>query len=100
MSARRFAKNHYGIECVSGTAEDYDLDERFELIVLTHILEHLYDPLCVLNKLHANLVADGLLLIEVPLWERLDKQPVGVLSFEHVNYFSEDALIATLYGAN
>lgn len=33
------------------------------------------------------------------MWGRLDKQPIGVLTFEHVNYFSEDALYRMLHNS-
>lgn len=97
--ARSFALARYGIESLAGTAENFDSSEKFELVILTHVLEHLYDPLLVLRKLKRNLADDGHLLIEVPLWERLEKQPVGVLSFEHLNYFSEDTLNLLLNAA-
>lgn len=94
-----FARRCYNVDCILGTAEDFVLNERFELIVLTHILEHLYDPIPVLQKLHSHIAPNGYLLIEVPLWERMDKQPIGVLSFEHLNYFCESTLLWTLYSA-
>lgn len=97
--ARHFAKTTYGIESLAGTAEDFDSNDKFELVVLTHVLEHLYDPLLVVRELQKNITDGGHLLIEVPLWERLDKQPVGVLTFEHVNYFSEDTLNLLLNAA-
>jgi SAM-dependent methyltransferase len=96
LKAREYAEKVYGVDCIAGTAETSQVEGRFELIVLTHILEHLYDPLATLRRVGKNLLPDGHLLIEVPLWERIDKQPVGVLTFEHVNYFSEDALLLTL----
>lgn len=97
--SREFAFSQYGVESLPDSAESFDTNEKFDLVVLTHVLEHFYDPLFVLRKLYKNLDNDGHILIEVPLWERLDKQPVGVLNFEHVNYFSEDTLIFLLYSA-
>jgi hypothetical protein len=58
-------------------------------MILTHVIEHIYDPLSVLKNLNSKLKDNGHLLIEVPLWESLESQPMGVLTFEHLNYFSE-----------
>ena len=99
QKAREYALKTYGVVCQSGTVDDYQVDDRFELIVLTHILEHLYNPLDFLLRVQKNITDGGALLIEVPLWERLDKQGKGVLTFEHVNYFSEDALFWMLRDA-
>lgn len=99
QKAREYALKAYGVLCQSGTVDDYQVDDRFELIILTHILEHLYNPLDFLLRVQKNITDGGVLLIEVPLWERLDKQGSGVLTFEHVNYFSEDALFSMLRGA-
>ena len=90
--SRQHAKDYYGIDCIDGSAEVFNLNQVFDLIVLTHILEHIYDPVLVLNKLRRNLKTSGHLLIEVPLWESLEHQPMGVLTFEHVNYFTEKTL--------
>ena len=99
LEAREYARKTYGVASQPGTAENYQVDGRYDLIVLTHILEHLYDPLDLLRRIQSHLKSRGYLLIEIPLWERLDKQPIGVLSFEHVNYFSEDALFTMLHDA-
>ena len=91
-SANRYALDNYGVQSISAVCEDCELDESFELLVLTHILEHLYDPLKTLRKLKGNLSRGGHIIVEVPLWERADTQPIGVLAFEHLNYFCEETL--------
>lgn len=92
INACRFALENYGIKSIRGTAEDFDKKDYYDLIILTHILEHIYDPLKLLKKLRNNLKDNSHVLIEVPLWERLDKIPVGILTFEHLNYFCEITL--------
>jgi len=91
-SSNQYALNNYGVESLNAGSENYKLDETFELLILTHILEHLFDPLATLRKLKANIIRGGHILVEVPLWERADKQPIGVLAFEHLNYFCEQTL--------
>ncbi len=92
-ASRNFAKQTYSIESIAGSAEDFECDQKFDLLVLTHILEHLYNPIDVLLKIKHYLNDSGHVLIEVPLWERVDLQPIGVLTFEHVNYFCENSLL-------
>ena len=94
--SREFARARYGVECLPGTAENFCSSQNFDLIILTHVLEHFYDPLFVLKRLVPFLTEEGTILIEVPLWERMDKQPMGVLNFEHLNYFCEETLAQVL----
>ncbi len=91
-TSNRYALDHYGVESINANSENCDLDESFDLLILTHILEHLFDPLATLRELKVNLARGGHILVEVPLWERADKQPIGVLAFEHLNYFCEQTL--------
>ncbi|WP_425314059.1 class I SAM-dependent methyltransferase [Shewanella dokdonensis] len=91
-TSRTYAINHYKVPTIDSTIEKYKSDEKFELIIATHVLEHLYNPKIVLEKISKNLTEDGYLLIEVPLWEKEYLQPIGVLSFEHLNYFCEKSL--------
>lgn len=42
-----------------GTFEDIDLPARYDNIVLTHVLEHLDDPVLVLRRINEEWLADG-----------------------------------------
>jgi 2-polyprenyl-3-methyl-5-hydroxy-6-metoxy-1,4-benzoquinol methylase len=50
------------------------LQESYDLVVLSHVLEHLSDPVGFLKSLRANLMPGGLLLGLVPIHER-EKNP-------------------------
>jgi SAM-dependent methyltransferase len=39
---------------------------QFDCIICSHILEHLYHPQTLLNHLHDNLTADGVLIVALP----------------------------------
>jgi SAM-dependent methyltransferase len=39
---------------------------QFDCIICSHILEHLYQPQALLNHLHDNLTADGVLIVALP----------------------------------
>lgn len=63
----------------------------FDLIICSHVFEHLIDPFSMLVKLRRHLSKDGILYIEVPmeLWRRipLDKEPLT-----HINFFTVQSL--------
>lgn len=47
------------------------LDERFDVITMTHVLEHLRNPVGALRWIASHLREDGLAVVEVPNWEDL-----------------------------
>jgi len=62
-----FAKERFGIDVEHGSIESIDLgDKKFDCIHMSHVLEHLYDPIDSVKKLLASLRPGGLLIIEVP----------------------------------
>jgi len=97
LESHKLAKDLYNIETEIGTFENYIPSHKFELIILTHVLEHLYNPLVTMQKCSSMQKNGGWVLIEVPLFERSDKFPPGLLTFEHVNYFSESTLYRLLH---
>jgi 2-polyprenyl-3-methyl-5-hydroxy-6-metoxy-1,4-benzoquinol methylase len=59
--------NKLAIEVTAGDFFNYDSsNERFDLIVLRHVLEHLPDPVIALRKIHSLLNEDGYALLEFP----------------------------------
>ena len=98
--SHKLAKKLYRIDTIVGTLEEHSITEsNFQLVVLTHVLEHLFDPIEALKKCRDFLVDGGWLLIEVPLFEDLTKLPPGLLTYEHLNYFTEGTLIQAVMEA-
>jgi SAM-dependent methyltransferase len=64
MAGRQQARSRYGVEL--GHALPPATDERYDLIVLQHSLEHVADPIAVLGELADRLDPLGSMLIEVP----------------------------------
>ena len=95
-SSSELADSQYGLATRVGTIEDLVPPRGIELWVMTHVLEHLYDPLQVLRRARESQASGDWLLVEVPLFERPELFPPGYLTFEHLNYFSETTLMATL----
>jgi SAM-dependent methyltransferase len=60
-------RRRYGVEIVEGLIEDVDLPEAsFDLVMLSAVLEHVYDPVGLLRQAHRFLARDGLLYVDVP----------------------------------
>ena len=67
-----------------------------DLIILSHVLEHVYDIQDFMEKVKKKLTNNGLIYIEVPNADNYDKMiydlPLQELKIEHINYFSKIAL--------
>ncbi|MFE8072021.1 methyltransferase domain-containing protein [Marinobacteraceae bacterium S3BR75-40.1] len=70
--------------------------EQYDLIILTHVLEHLYDPVAILRKCDQLLKPKGFLFVEVPLLIPFENHLEGYFTIEHINYFSNASLNNTL----
>lgn len=69
--------------------------EPFDLIILSHVLEHLVDVRAHLNYLHSRLTPTGRLYLEVPDASRYLKHPAVPFYYfdcEHINHFSRETL--------
>jgi len=61
-----YAQKKFGITIINENIFDLKLEAKFNLIMLWGVLEHVYDPIALLEQARALLDDDGLLLIEVP----------------------------------
>ena len=52
--------------CITCFAENIDLPDVFDVIWISHVLEHLVRPDLLLKRLVSNLTKEGILFIEVP----------------------------------
>lgn len=61
-----YARGKYGIRVISGYVENVPLGEKFDVVVIRHVLEHFESPLPVLTSIRSLLKKDGLLVVVVP----------------------------------
>jgi SAM-dependent methyltransferase len=89
------------VEIVPGTIEAAPADLTADLVVSRHVLEHLPDPVAVLREARHRIARAGTrLYVEVPDAGHMLRTPaVWDLIYEHVNYFTEDALAAAVHAA-
>ena len=59
------ARSHQ-IRVIRGSTEALDRDVKFDVIILSHLLEHIVKPADFLNNVKSFLTDDGLIYIEVP----------------------------------
>lgn len=70
-----FAKNKLGVPVYSGLVEavtesrEFKLEGSFDLIFSNHVLEHIYDPMEVVQTLKTMLNPGGFIVTVVPTWE-------------------------------
>ena len=87
----QYQTTHPNIQYLGRDLNALGNNDRFDVILLLHTLEHVVDPVGLLKGLGQYLKPGGLLYIEVPLgawleWEFL-REPVT-----HLNFFSESSL--------
>ncbi|MDD5356307.1 MAG: class I SAM-dependent methyltransferase [Candidatus Omnitrophica bacterium] len=64
--AANYAKEQFGVSVVNKSVFDFDEADKFDVIMLWGVLEHLYNPRKILAKCHKLLSKEGLLVMEVP----------------------------------
>ncbi len=86
------ARQLYGIQAKVNNISDFDSSEKFDLVILSAVLEHLVDFTDLIQKVRSLLKERGILFIEVPDALRFDSHisaPFQQFSLEHINYFSK-----------
>lgn len=73
-----------------------DVSGTFDVISMIHVLEHIPDPIPVLQGILPRLAPNGLLFVEVPNCER---NPVMMLVSDHCSHFSDASLASMVYSA-
>ena len=87
----RYGVETHGLDLHHGGLENLTIDKRPDLIIYSHVLEHVPDLVKELGLIHETLDDDGLVYIEVPGVKDLDNQHVDLLKtlqLAHVYYFS------------
>lgn len=92
------ANRNKGLNVKLGDLQSYDFgSQKFDAITLVSIIEHLDDPLGVIQKSYELLKPDGVFLLKTPnyqCWNRFFKKDkwVGLRPPDHIVYFSPSNL--------
>lgn len=90
--------NNKGIDSRVGSifSEVGEYNQKFDIIILRHILEHLFEPRNAINNIKNWLKPSGKIIIESPnldLYFRANTFPGSFVEYEHINHFSLTALM-------
>lgn len=87
--AVKLARELYDVEVVNGLFDPKVIADKspFDVIILSHVIEHLLSPEILIQELIPLLSENGLVYIEVPNLIR-PFVPMGYFTFEHLNYFT------------
>jgi len=84
-----------GLDVTVDTVDTVELKQRPTYVIMSHVLEHLLDPIRTLKRIREIMHPMGWLLIEVPGTGNLLKYDMDftkTLQLAHVYYFSQDTL--------
>ncbi len=91
------AKKNYGVDMFCGMFNEFvefvehDSKDKFDLIFLSMVLEHIVNPKQFINDLKK--MNNKYMFIEVPTLDiRMDEEPFGMFCEEHVNIFTINSL--------
>ncbi len=87
------SKQLYDVDVITGLFSNDVLEQEsgFDVVILSHVLEHLVAPESIVLQLRKLLTPNGKIYIEVPnLLQPF--VPMGYFTFEHLNYFTPRTL--------
>ena len=89
----KFKNKHFGkIKIFNQTIERFKSNKKYELIILAHVLEHLPNPELAIKNCFKHQNYGQKILIEVPLFDKIELYPLAGFTMEHLHYFSEPNL--------
>jgi SAM-dependent methyltransferase len=76
-----------GITRLGATVVDVPVETTFDVIICSHVIEHLTDPVSFLEGVKRLMRADGIAYLEVPLeiWKQI---PIAEEPVTHINFFT------------
>lgn len=78
-----------GIDCEVGNAQTLNLNRKFDVVVMSHVLEHCPDPSEVLKNVYNHLKKEGILFIEVPIEKGSPKPTVKDAHYFNFHSFED-----------
>lgn len=93
-----FGRHEYGVEIRTGPLSAQVMPgEKFDCVTLFHVLEHLPNPVEVLEQIHRWTSDDSVLVIEVPNINSIHQHPGKRFHYAHVLGFTPESLAYTVH---
>jgi len=91
-------ENNYSQYAFENGTQLHDPSIRYDLVIVSHVIEHLTDPVHQMQEIIRECCApEGLLFVATPIIDRLRaRQWLQHFHIAHKYYFTEDALIALM----
>jgi SAM-dependent methyltransferase len=61
-----------GLDAFCGRFEDFESEDRFDIVLMLNLLEHVADPLAILKRARSHLAPGGVLWLQTPNFRALD----------------------------
>lgn len=84
-----------GVRHVGKTEYDLPGEPEYDVIVCSHVVEHLPNPISTLRKLAAYLRPEGIIYVEVPV-EVVGQLPAQHEPVTHINFFTPESLASLM----
>jgi 2-polyprenyl-3-methyl-5-hydroxy-6-metoxy-1,4-benzoquinol methylase len=79
-------------KCIVGSAEDFQINETFDIVWMSHVFEHIIKPETFLKKIKKNLKENSIFFIEVPNCENESTLETSINLVPHTFHFSQESL--------
>lgn len=89
-----------GIDVIQDFFPSSRINQRFNLIFHSDVIEHMAEPLTFLKAIHRQLQDDGVLIIAIPdSNQSLKNGDISIFLHQHLNYFDPESLKHTVQAA-
>jgi 2-polyprenyl-3-methyl-5-hydroxy-6-metoxy-1,4-benzoquinol methylase len=89
-----------GLKVFHGTLDEYETDQRFDMVFMSHVIEHVLDPVATVEKIASLLKPGGVLYIETPNVGSLDarvwRRTWGLLHYPRHLYLFDRSTVRRL----
>jgi SAM-dependent methyltransferase len=96
----QIAEEDFGIKVKTGFFDKKMVEgQKFDLVILSHVAEHLKHPETFLKDVKEVMTDGGALFVEIPSIDLFDERDLFQFSFEHINYFNLNSLTNLMHQA-
>ncbi|MFW5891249.1 MAG: methyltransferase domain-containing protein, partial [bacterium] len=94
----QYAKEKFNIELINKDFYEFDPDEKYDVVTLFEVIEHLRDPVKAINKAKNLLKEDGVFVLATPIRDSLygkkaKEKNIFWTTVEHLIYFDKNVII-------